>query len=731
MSDPTLSASSQRVEKIALELVFASPGKDDGLLPINSLVAEIETATKDGPVPPPLAAALAAARQSVEAALDAGGFTADSLERLGLWAAWMRTALAAFEQERPLPEIPEELTAPTPAGNGPNPADTGTPNPDHPASGQEQALLLDLARDGDLLREFLAESEEHLNTIEQGVLTLEKCPTDADTLHSIFRAFHTFKGGSGFLNLKPIHTLAHDLESLLDLARQGKMEIDATVIDIILVGADTLRRFVEEIRIQLNGAALPTPISLPTLPLIERIRRHINRGTLPSTNDTAGQASAAPSPSTSPAPQGTASPQVTSGGDAPTRPNHRSGAGFVKVDTQKLDGLVDLVGELVIAQSLVAHDPDLQTSQTPQLARHLTQLGRLTAELQRTAMSLRMVRIQATFEKMKRLVRDLSIKAGKQVELVFSGEETELDRNLIEKLEDPLVHMMRNAVDHGVESPEKRIAANKSPNGTIQLRAFHRGGNIVIEIKDDGSGISRDRILAKARKQGLLREDESPSDQEVFALIFAPGFSTAEKVTEISGRGVGLDVVRRNISSLRGKIEIASTPGLGATFTISLPLTLAIIDGLIVGVGDQRFILPTLAVRESFRPTAAMISTVQRRGELVNVRNRQCPMLRLHRYLGIEPASEDPTQSIVVVLESDQESRCLLVDQLLGKQEVVIKSLGESFKPCHAIAGAAILGDGRVGLILDVNDLLHPESSHRNGREDSPQEAGFDLALAH
>jgi two-component system chemotaxis sensor kinase CheA len=392
---------------------------------------------------------------------------------------------------------------------------------------------------------------------------------------------------------------------------------------------------------------------------------------------------------------------------------------------------VDLVGELVIAQSLVAHDPDLQTSQTPQLARHLTQLGRLTAELQRTAMSLRMVRIQATFEKMKRLVRDLSIKAGKQVELVFSGEETELDRNLIEKLEDPLVHMMRNAVDHGVESPEKRIAANKSPNGTIQLRAFHRGGNIVIEIKDDGSGISRDRILAKARKQGLLREDESPSDQEVFALIFAPGFSTAEKVTEISGRGVGLDVVRRNISSLRGKIEIASTPGLGATFTISLPLTLAIIDGLIVGVGDQRFILPTLAVRESFRPTAAMISTVQRRGELVNVRNRQCPMLRLHRYLGIEPASEDPTQSIVVVLESDQESRCLLVDQLLGKQEVVIKSLGESFKPCHAIAGAAILGDGRVGLILDVNDLLHPESSHRNGREDSPQEAGFDLALAH
>lgn len=700
--DPSVA---QRVEKIALELVFATPGKDDGLLPINSLVADLESEPTAASLGDTMRQGLASARLTVDAALNAGGFTAHHLHQLGAWTSWMRSALAAHQAGSPLPELPPESHTP-PSPDLPDPLPEETPSQPTSGNAPEEALVLDVARDGDLLREFLAESEEHLNTIEQGVLTLEKNPSDADTLHAIFRAFHTFKGGSGFLNLKPIHHLAHDLESLLDLARQGKMIIDATVIDIILSGSDTLRRFVEEIRGHLTGSNPGTPIQIPTLPLLERIRTHLASGS-PHPNPTAPRSHEPDSASAS-----ASAPTPT---EIRPKTTVRSNTGFVKVDTQKLDGLVDLVGELVIAQSLVTHDPDLLSLQTPQLTRHLAQLGRLTAELQRTAMALRMVRIQATFEKMKRLVRDLSLKAGKQVDLQFEGGETELDRNLIEKLEDPLVHMMRNAVDHGIESAEARAAAHKPPSGTIRLRAFHRGGNIVIEIRDDGAGLKRERILAKAIKQGLLPKDANPPDPEVFALIFAPGFSTADKVTEISGRGVGLDVVRRNINSLRGKIDIESTPGLGATFTISLPLTLAIIDGLIVGVGDQRFILPTLSVRESFRPTAAMISTVQRRGEVVNVRNRQCPMLRLHRYLGIPAASEDPTESIIVVIESDHERRCLMVDELLGKQEVVIKSLGDTFKPCHAIAGAAILGDGRVGLILDVNDLLHPDTFARHG----------------
>jgi two-component system chemotaxis sensor kinase CheA len=319
-----------------------------------------------------------------------------------------------------------------------------------------------------------------------------------------------------------------------------------------------------------------------------------------------------------------------------------------------------------------------------------------------------MVPIRATFQKMHRLVRDLMGKVGKQVELVTTGEDTELDRTIVEEISDPLVHMIRNSVDHGIEKPEVRLQRGKPAHGTVFLKAFHQGGNIVIEIKDDGSGLDRDRILAKAREKGLVKPDEQLTDNQVFNLIFAAGFSTAEKVTDLSGRGVGLDVVRRNIDKLRGKIDIQSTPGQGATFSIYLPLTLAIIDGLLVGVGEHRYILPTLSVCESFQPRADMIKTVHGRGELINVRGRLIPLLRLYSHLGIQPATTDATQSIVVVVEAGKESRCILADQLLGKQEVVIKSLGEAFRGNRCLAGAAILGDGRVGLILDPQALVHP-----------------------
>jgi two-component system chemotaxis sensor kinase CheA len=265
--------------------------------------------------------------------------------------------------------------------------------------------------------------------------------------------------------------------------------------------------------------------------------------------------------------------------------------------------------------------------------------------------------------------------------------------------------MIRNSVDHGIEKPEARAARGKPAQGTVHLRAFHKGGNIVIQIQDDGAGLNQERILAKAVEKGIVKPGEQLAEKDIFALIFAAGFSTAEKVTELSGRGVGMDVVRRNIEQLRGKTEIQSTPGQGSTFTIYLPLTLAIIDGLIVGVGDQRYILPTLSVRESFRPERQMLSTVQQRGELVNVRGRLSPLLRLYDHFGVRPRSTDPTESVVVVVGSDHEHRCLLVDQLLGKQEVVIKGLGETFQGTRGLAGAAILGDGSVGLILDVETL--------------------------
>ncbi len=703
---PGQAALSAIVDKIALEIVFAEPGKDNGLLPINCLLFDLEQIAADLAPPDPMGSMIQAVRRTVDAVFDRGAFDVGSLGVLKDWVAWMQLALPALEANQPLPAAPALGGAPAAA---PAP-EAAAASPTEPAP--EEPITLNLEGDGELLREFVGESHEHLQNIELGVLTLEENPTDADTLNSIFRAFHTFKGGSGFLNLRPINRLAHELESLLDLARQHKLTIDSAVINVILTGGDTLSQFVREIETRLSGKGSAEAILVPTQALLVRIRALLEGGTSPAAAPTVAAVRApatplvAPPAATAPTPVPPPAAQAKTGREGSGNKTVSTAGGAVKVDTVKLDSLVDLVGEMVIAQSMVAQDPRVTAVQSEQLTRNLAQLTRITKELQRVSMSLRMVPIRGMFQKMTRVVRDLAVKAGKQVQLEMSGEETELDRTIVEELNDPLVHMIRNSMDHGVEKAEVRLAQGKTPYGTVRLRAFHQGGNIVIEVRDDGAGLNRDRILAKAIQRGLAKADAQLSDKEVFAFIFGAGFSTAEKVTDISGRGVGMDVVRRNIEKLRGKIEIESTPGQGSTFSIHLPLTLAIIDGLIVGLGGERYILPTLSVRESFRPTADMISTVHERGELVNVRGRLIPLLRLHELLGLPGATTDPTQGILILVESDYRCRCVLVDQLIGKQEVVIKSLADIFKRKPGLAGAAILGDGRVGLILDVAGLM-------------------------
>ena len=383
---------------------------------------------------------------------------------------------------------------------------------------------------------------------------------------------------------------------------------------------------------------------------------------------------------------------------------------FVKVGTQKLDMLVDLVGELVITQSLIAQSPHLDANAKQALARSFSHLHRVTKELQRSTMSMRMVPIRATFQKMNRIVRDVAAKQNKRVQLILEGEGTELDRNIIEEIGDPLVHMIRNAVDHGLESPEEREAKGKPAEGRIVLRAFHQGGSIIIQIQDDGKGLNQERLFAKAVEKGLISSQAHLTEKEIFDLIFLPGFSTASTITDISGRGVGMDVVRQNIEKLRGKIEIESQPGKGSTFTIFMPLTLAIIDGLIVSVGPERYILPTLSVRESLRATSDMLSTVYGRGELVNVRGHFIPLLRLHELFDVEPEFRRIEDGVLVVVEFGRMTRCILADRLLGKQEIVIKSLGETFQDNRLVAGGAILGNGRVGLILNVANLVQPVS---------------------
>ncbi len=719
---PILVRAAKILAQLGEELAFVEAGKDTGLLPINSLVMDFEELPREG-APEVLSPGLTAIRGLLDQMLDGPGvFAGESIRFLNEWHAWMSSVLAAWERGTTMPAVPPAWNQSAggvvkiPAADSKsNPPKSPAPQP----AAEEPAIRLKLADDSELLREFHGEAQELLQNIEQGVLVLEENPTDADTINSIFRAFHTLKGGAGLLHLDALRELAHDLESLLDAVRRSELRINSDIINLILDGGDTLKQFTREIGDQLQGVKPGEPIVVPTRQLRQRVRATLNGGPAPATSPAQPQPASpalketelstsegAASQVTTPAPAASAAgtPAQKAHGDSSAK--SESAAGFVKLDTRKLDSLVDLVGELVIAQSMVVQDPEVQRLSSRHLARTLRQLGRITTELQRTAMSLRMVPIRRTFQKMTRLVRDLAAQQDKQTQLLTEGEETELDRNIVEELSDPLVHMIRNSIDHGIELPSVRESHGKPALGTIRLSASHQRGGIVIEIQDDGKGLDRERILAKARERGLIKPGVTPTEEDIFALIFAPGFSTAEKVTDVSGRGVGMDVVRRNIEKLRGKIEIRSVAGQGSTFTIVLPLTLAIIDGMLVGVGDDRYIIPTLSVRESFRPRPGMVSTVHERGEVVSVRGRLTPLLRLGQHLGTPYRAVDPTEGIIVVVESGDAARGILVDELLGKQEVVIKNLGATFRKQDLLAGAAIMGDGRVGLILDVDTLV-------------------------
>lgn len=379
----------------------------------------------------------------------------------------------------------------------------------------------------------------------------------------------------------------------------------------------------------------------------------------------------------------------------------------VKVDADRLDNLVDLIGELVIAESMVALSPELQDGVSQALGRHINQLDKITRELQEMGMTLRMVPVRATFHKMARLVRDLAKKADKKVDFVMVGEDTELDKTVVDKIGDPLVHMVRNAVDHGLESdPEQRRSAGKPRAGRIELRAFHRGGNIYIEISDDGRGLDREAILAKARERGLIHEEDTLEDREIWNLIFEPGFSTAKAVTDVSGRGVGMDVVRRNIEQLRGRVEIDSREGSGTTFSIRLPLTLAIIEGMVIRCGGQRFVLPTISVQQLMRPDDADYTSAFKTDEMLMVQGSLVPFYRLATLFDIPDAITDREKGVVIVVENDEQLIALLVDEVLGQQQTVIKPLGETFGMASGVVGGAIMPDGTVGLILDASGLI-------------------------
>lgn len=393
----------------------------------------------------------------------------------------------------------------------------------------------------------------------------------------------------------------------------------------------------------------------------------------------------------------------------------------IRVDLDRIDRLVNMVGELVITQSMLSQQAtDSQIEQSPKMARGLEELAFHTRELQESVMAIRMQPVKSVFARMPRLVRELSSKLGKKVKLVTVGENTEVDKTVVEEISDPINHMIRNSVDHGLESTEDRIAAGKPEEGTITLSAEHRGGRIIITIADDGAGINREVVLKKAIERGLVNANSKLSDDEIDNLIFAPGFSTAEAVTDVSGRGVGMDVVRRNIQSLGGRISIQSTPGKGSRFIMTLPLTLAVMDGMIVVAGGSKYVIPIPNILESLRPTPDSLKRLPTGQEMIRIRGEYIPLTFLHRVFKIDGAQTDPSKALVVLAESEEHGKIgIVVDHLVGQQQVVIKSLESNYRPVPGISAATILGNGMVAPILDVESLNSLSISTLEMKEDN------------
>jgi two-component system chemotaxis sensor kinase CheA len=686
---------------------------------------------------------------------------------------------------------------------------------------------------------FVEEASEHLETLENGLMQLEKTPDDTELLNAIFRSAHTIKGSSGTIGLLDIASFTHVMEEILESLRAGELHPSKEMISTLLEALDMIKEMVaavadeEEFPFErchdlmwrmkmIEGDAKPETVpaaqqsspdnkvtgaeatnlflirfapaanlfqrgldpakfldelretgeitaiacetdQLPRLSDLdpEELRLYwvlrlktsrdeqavrevfefieddsdinislMNQDTnlfgnllieegIVSANDIdealtkqkkLGEILIEQGKVTKEQIGGVLEKQATRKAESVKK----SVSTNIRVDLKKLDHLVNLVGEMVIIHSMFQQ---VMYGQGKQGASELAanseridvifgQLQRIGKDIQEGAMVLRMLPVSEVFQRFSRLVRELSASKGKHVELVISGEETELDKGVLEKIADPLVHLIRNSVDHGIESPEERHAANKPAQATVYLRAYQLGDAVYIDVQDDGRGLDRDKIIAKALEKGIITTANGLSDDEVNNLIMLPGFSTADKITDTSGRGVGMDVVKQNIEALNGVVNIKTRKGVGTTFSIRLPLTLAIIDGLTISVGDEVFIIPITSVVESIRPSRKDVNSIEESGEVVNVRGEYIPLIRLHKLLNIPCHKLDPCEAIVVVTQHDNRKYGFMADVLLGEQQVVLKTLGSATPKVRCIAGGTIMGDGRVALVLDVFGVI-------------------------
>lgn len=535
----------------------------------------------------------------------------------------------------------------------------------------------------DLIARFRSESEEHIAKVEEVLVALESAVATNEQLDDAFRAMHSFKGNCGICGYADMEKLAHRAETLMGEFRAKERRPEEHAISLLLECLDALR-----------GALVQVPGGqgqiLSLAALIERMS-----ALEPIGRQDAGTGKLRQAPSTADAKE----------------PSPVKGGGSIRVDTDKLDDLMNLVGELIIAETTVTKNPDLEGHEFENFQKAAINLNRLTRALQDITMAVRMVPIASTFRKMVRLVRDVSAKQKKRVELVLTGEDTEVDKTVIEAIGDPLVHLIRNSIDHGLEPPEERAGRAKEAVGRVWLEAKHQGGEVWITIRDDGRGLDAERILKKAIERGIADPNRRYADREIYELIFEPGFSTAPQITEISGRGVGMDVVRRNIEGVNGRVEISTELGRGTVFTLRIPLTLAIIEGMLVRVGSSFYTIPLLAIRESVRARASDITYLSDGAELLKLRRRHYPIVKLSQKYSIGGGVTSASDGILVIVESGERLACVLVDEVVGQRQTVIKPLPEYVKRVRGLAGCSILHNGDISLILDVEGVVETADS--------------------
>jgi len=549
-----------------------------------------------------------------------------------------------------------------------------------------------------ILLTFSAETEERCGEMEEALIALEAYPEDEKPLEAIFRGAHTIKGNAASLGFPAVAKFAHAFEELLQHFRSRAVAVTRERITLLLRSVDALRQMVPE---AIAGAEELRPEHSA---LLQQLASGNPSG--------ATEASVAVS-------AGTVHPAKSFGHRREDLQAWMERSGTVRVDIQKLDRMLNLAGEITVAHGRLREVLETRSQAGKEALEALGQVERLSLDLQEQIMKVRMLPIGPIFRQYIRTVRDVAQANGKIVRLAMGGEDVEIDLSVVEHLKDPLTHMIRNALDHGIETPEIRQAQGKERCGLITLSASHDGANIVIQIRDDGAGLSRERIEERARSLGMIAEPEKLTDQVLYQFIFEPGFSTAETITDISGRGVGMDVVRRNIEALRGSVAIDSQPGRGTTITIRLPLTLAIIDGFGVGVGDETYVIPMHTVLECLQLPAEEQHQEKRFG-VINLRGEPLPYVCLRDWFDLP--GPRPDRENIVVVEVDRVKAGLAVDTLLGARQTVIKPLGENFKNVRGIAGSAILGNGRVALIVDVQGLLRDVIRSRGDAPAQPAE---------